>query len=157
MRAIRHCPSLTTITAVLVIAGGLGGCRSVHFPAPPPSARLVAQPGSGAREVVLTRLGAQRIGVATTLVRRPAPPPARRLAPAAGVLVSASAIVYDPSGRTLIFTSPSALHYLERPVQVARFLGSEVMLSRGPGPGVRVVSVGAEELFGVQSGVLAQT
>jgi multidrug efflux pump subunit AcrA (membrane-fusion protein) len=135
---------------MLAVATALGGCGSARTPAPPPSARLVSQPGSHTREIVLTPLGAQRIGLVTTAVRRPAPAPG-------GVLVPASAIVYDPTGRTLIFTSPSPLHYLERPVQVARFLGPLVMLDRGPGPGARVVSVGAEELFGVQSGVLAQT
>jgi hypothetical protein len=42
-------------------------------------------------------------------------------------------------------------------VTVDHIAGSSAYLVKGPKPGARVVSVGAEELFGVQSGVLAQT
>jgi hypothetical protein len=40
---------------------------------------------------------------------------------------------------------------------VARIDGDSVYLLKGPRPGARVVSVGAEELLGVETGVLAQT
>jgi hypothetical protein len=178
---------LFTILAAVLSAGVLSSCGGQAASAPPVTARLISHAGSASGEIVLTALGAQRIGVVTTSVRRPPAPPAppsppvttplhRTLtalhaaaaaataptpAPApprpAGVLVPASAIVYDPTGRTLLFTSPAPLRYVQQVVDVERFEGGEVLLRHGPSAGTAVVSVGAEELFGVQSGVLAQT
>ncbi len=125
----------------------LAGCGSSNPVPPPAAARLVAQRGVPNGVIVLSALGAQRIGLTTTATR-----PARR-----DVLVPASAIVYDPSGRPLTFVRRAPLQFTEQPVVVDRFLGGEVLLRRGPAAGAQVVSVGAEELFGVQSGVLAQT
>jgi hypothetical protein len=43
------------------------------------------------------------------------------------------------------------------PVTVAHIDGGTAYLQKGPSPGAQVVSTGAEELYGVQTGVLGQT
>lgn len=144
---------LTAATAAAGLAVAAGGCGSSNRGAGPgtPTSRLVRVPGSPAGKIILTATGAERIGVQTVSARR-AP-----AAAGAGVTVPASSIVYDPSGRTFAFTESAPLTYSEVRVSVDHFGGAVVYLRRGPKPGSRVVTVGAQELLGVQTGVLDQT
>jgi hypothetical protein len=137
------------VPAGLLAATALAGCGSSAAPEPPTAAHLIRSAARPHGVIVLSALGAQRIGLSTATVH----PGARR----AGVLVPASAIVYDPDGRPLTFLRLSPLHFAEQPVDLARFSGGVAVLRHGPRPGTQVVSVGAEELLGVQSGVLEQT
>jgi hypothetical protein len=95
--------------------------------------------------VVLTPLGAQRIGIQT--------------APAAGgkqVRVPFRALLYEPDGRTVVYTKTAADAYTRQFVTVADITGDQVLISQGLAAGARVVTVGAEELLGVQDGVGAE-
>jgi hypothetical protein len=131
--------------------------------------------------VVLSQLGAQRIGVQTAKVQtvpapKPPPPvvkttvvggvkhttttPAPTPTVPAGspsVIVPYAAIVYSPAGQAYVFTSTRQLTYVEVPVTIDHISGNSAYLVKGPKAGAQIVTVGAEELFGVQSGVLAQT
>jgi hypothetical protein len=177
MRLIKG--SLLTLVAPVAIV--LAGCGASSSPNIPTSGRHVAVTGSKVGHVVLSPLGAQRIGVQTErtqAVATPKPPPPivktkivagvrhtiTTPAPAppnpagkARVIVPYSAVVYDPSGHTYAFANTGPLTYVEVPVTVDHISGNSAYLVKGPKPGVKVVSVGAEELYGVQSGVLAQT
>jgi hypothetical protein len=73
------------------------------------------------------------------------------------VVIPPAAIVYDPSGRTYAFVSPAPLTFVEVPVVIDHIAGDSAYLLRGPRTGAKVVTVGAEELLGVQTGVLAQS
>jgi hypothetical protein len=132
-------------------------------------------------QVVLSPVGAQRIGVQTERTQAvpvpKAPPPIVKIKIVAGVkhtittpapappnpagkatvIIPYSAVVYDPSGQTYAFTNTGPLTYVEVPVTVDHISGNSAYLVKGPKPGVKVVSVGAEEIYGVQTGVLAQT
>ena len=124
-------------------------------------------------QIILTRLGAERIGLQTSRVHAiPAPPPIVQTKVVAGikrvitipvpkpsstVTVPYSSVIYDPSGKIYVFTNIRPLTYVEVPIIVDHVSGSSAYLKMGPKPGARVVSVGAEELYGVQTGVLAQT
>jgi hypothetical protein len=179
-----HANRLVGIALALLVAALLASCGSASDHAIAPSERVVPLAGSSAGQIVLSAAGAQRIGIQTTAARSvpatpapPAPPPATKLVHRAGLIVKVTvpapkpkptpsplraivpvgAVVYDPSGKTYVFTSPGALKYTEVPVSVDHFAGNSVYLRTGPGPGTAVVTVGAEELFGVQTGVLAQT
>ena len=77
--------------------------------------------------------------------------------PSASVIVPYSALVYDPSGKTYVFMQRSPLTFVEVPATVDKIAGDSAYLTRGPTAGAAVVTVGAEELYGVQTGVLAQT
>ena len=137
--------------AAIVIALGVAvpGCGSSRTPSIPASGRLVNATPTSPGEVILTKLGATRIGVQTAAVR--AAPTAERVA------IPYSAVIYDPSGKTYVFTNVRPLTYVEVPITVEHISGNSAYLSTGPNPGAKVVSVGAEELYGVQTGVLAQT
>ena len=134
-------------TAVAALAAALGGCGGGSHPAPsPPAARLEHSPGGS--KIVLTPLGAQRIGLATARARKARGPAST---------IPLGAIIYDPSGKTYAFVAAGRLTYVEVPVRVDRIDGNVAYLFKGPHPGARVVSTGAEELYGVQTGVLGQT
>ena len=159
--------------AALVLGIAVAGCGTQQDASIAPSARLVGATGSSAGQIILSQLGKEHLGLQTAAVKAvptPAPietttvvggvkhttsTPAPR--PSASVIVPYSALVYDPSGKTYVFTQRSPLTYTEVPATVDRIDGDSAYLSVGPKAGDAVVTVGAEELYGVQSGVLAQT
>jgi len=145
------------LTTIAITAGvALAGCGGSSGPSIPVSAKLESAPGSKTGQIVLSPLGAQRIGVQTgRTVALPTPrhPAARQ----ARVVIPYSAVVYDPSGVTYAFARVAPLRYQEVPITIDRIVGNSAYLVSGPKPGTAVVSVGAEELYGVQTGVLAQT
>ena len=101
---------------------------------------------NGALSVVLTPLGAQRAGIQTAVAGTAAQSRA---------VVPDSALLYQPDGSSVIYAVTGPLTYTLTTVGVASIQGSQVYL---PGsPGATVVTVGAEELLGVQDGVGVQT
>jgi hypothetical protein len=137
------------LAAIAVIAGAaLAGCGSSGAPKINASGMLVNQSATSPGQIILTQVGADRIGVRTA--------PARTGNPAS-VVIPYSAVVYDPSGKTYAFTNPRPLTYVEVPISIDHISGDSVYLRRGPKAGAHVVTVGAEELYGVQTGVLAQS
>jgi hypothetical protein len=159
----------TAVSAGALVALALAACGSSHTTHLAPAARLITSPGSSSSRIVLSAVGAQRIGLATGTaqkVRVPAPAPktrhhkTRTTHQASGtstVVIPASAVVYDPSGKTYAFVATGRLTFTEVPVVVNSIDGNSAYLRSGPRAGAKVVSTGAEELYGVQTGVLGQT
>jgi len=138
------------LTALLLFGAlGLSACGSSATPRIPASATVQQAAGSFAGRIVLTRVGAQRIGIQTGVVK---PVPG-----APTVIIPYSSVIYAPDGSTYAFTNPSPLVFTEVPITIDNITGSSAYLLKGPPAGTRVVTVGAEELFGVQTGVLPQT
>jgi hypothetical protein len=198
-------PRKSLATCALVLIGVIvAGCGAAKAPTVPASATIEHPAGYPTGVIVLTALGAQRIGLETAravAVPAPKPPPpppppphptkttttsktttsskttttskttssstttaaktttapVSHPASAATVIIPYSSIVYDPSGATYAFVGTGSLSYEETPIVVDHISGNSAYLLKGPRPGAVVVSVGAEELYGVQTGVLAQT
>jgi hypothetical protein len=136
--------------AIIVAAAALAaltGCGSSSAPDQPPQARMASAGPHGALSVVLTPLGAQRVGVQTAAVA------------AAGrgqTVIPYSALLYQPDGASVVYTVTGPLTYTLATVGVASMQGSQVYLT-GLAPGTVVVTVGGEELLGVQDGVGVET
>ena len=96
--------------------------------------------------VEFTPEGAKRTGLRTEVVERTG----RR------VSVPYAALLYDPEGKTYVYTSPKELHYVKAEVRVARVESGRVVLARGPPPGTRVVTTGAAEVYGTELEVPAK-
>jgi hypothetical protein len=96
--------------------------------------------------VEFTPEGAKRTGLRTEAVERTG----RR------VSVPYAALLYDPEGKTYVYTSPKELHYVKAEVRVARIESGRVVLARGPPPGSRVVTTGAAEVYGTELEVPAK-
>ena len=136
--------------AAVIAAAALAGCSSTTSAtggAPPPAAQLERTGPHGALSVVLTRLGAQRAGIQTATAAT---------AGQGRAVVPVSALLYQPDGSTVIYTVTAPLTYTLAAVGVASIQGDQVVLT-GLAPGTTVVTVGGEELLGVQDGVGVQT
>jgi predicted small lipoprotein YifL len=139
------------VALMVVIGAALAGCGSSGEPLIPPSSKLVPVRGNPAGKIVLTAQGAQHLGLETASVRGVAAPAAAK------TVIPFVSVVYAPSGQTYAFTSQGPLTFTEVPIKIDRISGDAVYLLKGPQAGSKVVTVGAEELFGVQTGVLDQT
>ena len=88
------------------------------------------------QRVKFTAEGARRVDLQTASVRRN--------------VVPYAALIYDPEGKTFVYTSPKPLEYLREEVKVDRIDGDRVLVSRGPPAGTEVVTVGAAEVYGTE-------
>ena len=136
---------------VVIAVAALAGCHTTTTPAdaagPPPPARMERTGPNGALSVVLTQLGAQRTGIQTAVAGTAAQGRA---------VVPDSALLYQPDGSSVIYAMTGPLTYTLATVGVASIQDSQVYLT-GVKPGTTVVTVGGEELLGVQDGVGVQT
>jgi hypothetical protein len=133
---------------IIIAVAALAGCNRTSVAAgPPPPAHVTAGP-HGAVSVVLTPLAAQRVGIQTVV--------AVSASRGSQAVVPYSALLYQPNGDSAIYAVSGPLTYTLVPVAVARILGNQVYLT-GLHPGTTVVTVGGEELLGVQDGVGVQT
>jgi hypothetical protein len=128
----------------VVVAGlPLAGCSEVESESStgyePAKLKAVNEHGDLQR-VIFTAEGARRIGLRTARVRRSA----KR------TVVPYTALLYDPEGKTYVYTSPRALVYVRAEVQVRRIDGARALLSDGPPAGTEVVTVGATEVYGTE-------
>lgn len=110
-------------------------------------ARLETVGGTDKLRVIMTAEAAERLGIQTAAVRDA---PKRD---SAETLISHAALFYGPTGETWTYTNPEPLTFERAPVEVARIKGNSVFLSDGPPSGTEVVTRGAAELFGVETGV----
>ena len=133
---------------IIIAVAALAGCNRTSVAAgPPPPAHVTPGP-HGAVSVVLTPLAAQRVGIQTAV--------AVSASRGRQAVVPYSALLYQPNGDSAIYAVSGPLTYTLVPVAVARILGNQVYLT-GLHPGTTVVTVGGEELLGVQDGVGVQT
>ena len=61
-----------------------------------------------------------------------------------------SALIYDPQGRTWVYTSPEPRTFVRQEVIVDFIDGDLVVLTEGPPLGTVVASVGVAELYGTE-------
>ena len=85
----------------------------------------------------------QRVLVQLTLVGSSMP---RKLIPHA-------ALLYDAHGDTWVYTNPAPLVFVRQHISINYIEGDRVVLFAGPTAGTAVVTVGAAELYGAETGV----
>jgi hypothetical protein len=128
---------------------GMSACGSGSEPAPAAPDRVEPIAGSPFKRVVLTAQAVQRIGIQTVSVKRVRLGPRRGL----GTLIPYAALIYDNQGRSFAYTQPRPLQYVRHAIVIDHIGGDQVFLRSGPSPGTRVVTTGAEELYGAELGV----
>jgi multidrug efflux pump subunit AcrA (membrane-fusion protein) len=137
------------VGAAVAATAGLAGCASpASSAAQSPTSELVTLPGTATPSVVLTALGARRIGLETAPVSA---------GPGGAATFPYAALLYEPSGQTAVYVSTGTLTYTRHFVKVDAINGGQVTVTSGVTPGERVVTDGAEELLGVQNGVGEET
>ena len=129
---------------LVVVSMTIAACGS---PASKPAAEAAVTvdkiDGSDLKKLTLSEHAAQRLGLTTTEVA----------ASGAETTVPYSAILYDKAGATWAYTNPEGLVFVRAEVTVDRVTQGVAYLDAGPDPGTKVVTVGAAELWGVETGV----
>jgi hypothetical protein len=74
-------------------------------------------------------------------------------APAGQLTVPYAAVIYTAEGKTLVYSSPEPLVFVQYPITIERIDEDTAVLSAGPPAGTPVVTVGAAELAGIEFGV----
>jgi hypothetical protein len=133
--------------AALLLAAGLGlaGCgSSAGAETSPTEVASVSSPdGDGPAVVTLAQAAAKRLDIRTTPVT----------AVSGGAVVPYSALVYEPDGSTWVYLQMKELTYRRAAVTVSTIVDDQVTVSSGPQAGTQVVSQGAAELVGVETGI----
>ena len=101
-------------------------------------------------KVILTEKAAERVGIETALVADAA---AVREGSAGTRTVPYAAVLYDAKGNVFVYTNPEGLTYVRAPITVDYIEGDLAVLSDGPSSGTAVVTVGAAELYGAETGI----
>jgi hypothetical protein len=142
-------PPFGRALAVLMVAAAVAACGQAPAVVQPKveAVTVEAIPGSDLERLTLSEHAAKRLGVQTTPV---AAGPAGQ---ASRTSVPYSAIVYDAAGATWMYTSPNPLVFVRHEVVVDRVTADQAFLSAGPAIGTPVVTVGAAELWGIETGV----
>jgi hypothetical protein len=68
-------------------------------------------------------------------------------------IVPFAAVLYDTHGETWVYTNPEPLTYVRAPITVDYIEGDLAVLTEGPPAGTEVVTAGASELSGAESGI----
>ena len=100
--------------------------------------------GSALSRVTLTERAIERIALETTKVSE------RELNGSMHRVVPYSSLIYDPQGRTWVYTSPQPRTFVRAEVSVHRIEGGSVYLNSGPEVGTVVASVGVAEVYGAE-------
>ena len=134
--------------AALLVAGGLtvAGCGASAQGAPSPPdevASVHTPPGGGPGIITLSQAAHDRLAVETAVVA----------AGPAGLGIPYAAVVYEPDGTAWVYAQADPLTYQRAPITITGITGDQVTLAAGPPPGTLVVSQGAAELVGVETGI----
>lgn len=134
------------MTGLLLIAGLLlSACASVaeeeealHEPA-----TLEPIEGSDVSRLTLTEEAVVRLDIEVDPV----------LATGSATTIPYAAVFYTATGDTWTYTNPEPLTFVRVPIVVDHIRGDDVFLSDGPLSGMDVVTQGAAELYGTETGV----
>jgi len=150
------------VAALIAASLGLAGCdgtaSSTTGSGKVSPAKVEAIPGQAVKKVMLTEQAAKRIGVVTVAVAAaPASLLPRGSTPGPSTTtVPYSAVVYDPNGKTWVYTVPEPLTYVREEVVVVTVggpQGTDAVLSAGPPVGTTVVKTAVIELYGAELGI----
>jgi hypothetical protein len=127
---------------IAAVASAATGCKEVEE-----VAATVHQPaaveevdGLDVKRVTFDEVAADQVALRTAPVVRTA----------TGTAVPYAAVIYDQQGASWVYAVVEPRTYLRQQIVVDRIDGQRVRLREGPRPGVRVVTVGATEVYGAE-------
>jgi len=151
---MRHHGGRWMIVALIVACLGAAACTESSVAGTDKNKAepaTVEQVSPNEARLTLTEDAARRLDLKTgtitqTQVTRDGKTTKRRVIPYA-------AVIYDPEGKTSAYTSPEPLKYVRQAISIDFIDGDRAVLTDGPPDGTAVVTVGAAELYGVETGV----
>jgi hypothetical protein len=138
-------PSSLWIWMILIFASGLllSACGGVTSEASVPAPAKVEADG----RITLTEMASERLGLQT------APISEAEVGGRMQKVAPYAAVVYGQHGETWVYASSEPLVFTHQPVTIGDIEGDVAVLLEGPPVGTEVVTAGAAELFGVESGL----
>ncbi len=134
---------LLAFVAPLAIALASSACSADLAPSAEAPAEVEEIEGSELSRITLSAHAAERLGIATSAV-----------AEADDLLaVPYAAVLYDAGGKTWVYASPEENVFIRDEIVVDRIDGELAYLADGPPVGTEVVTTGAAELYGTETGV----
>jgi hypothetical protein len=132
------------IVLVLVMAGlALSACKQEEEEGIDEPAKVEQIGSSEISKVTLESKAAERLDVHTASVTKQGGQKA----------IPYDAVLYDAEGATYVYVSPEEFVYQRAPIEVKRINGDVATLSKGPSVGTKVVTVGAQQIYGAEFGV----
>lgn len=100
-------------------------------------------PGSELSRITLSAKAVERLGIDTAAV----------VEDGAQLTLPYAAVLYDSEGRTWAYATPAENVFVRHEIVVDRVEGDVAFVADGPPAGTEVVTTGAAELFGTETGV----
>jgi hypothetical protein len=147
---MQHLKRLLVIIVLTVIALQLAACGADESPAKEEPAYVEEVEGSEFNRVTLTQKALERLGIQTQPVREEEMDGGKQM------VVPYSAVIYGLNGETWAYIrnpGSGSLTFVRQPITVDRIEGGLAFLADGPPTGTEVVSVGAQMLYGTDTGV----
>ena len=142
MSSRRTCGAAALLVAAGLALAGCGGSAGAETT--PAEVASVDSPSDGGPGIVtLAESAAKRLVLQTSAVAG---------TPGA-LVVPYSSVVYEPDGSSWVYVQTKPLTYQRAPITISGISGEQVTLTAGPDPGTEVVSQGAPELVGVETGI----
>jgi hypothetical protein len=147
---MRRSRRLLTAAGLLVVGLQLSACTQEAAEADSglaEPAKVEQVEGSEVSRLTLTTKAAERLGIQTKPVLTGTVAGRQRS------VIPYGAILYDANGDTWVYVTSEPLTYVRERVSVAFIEGDQAVLDDGPPEGSAVVTVGAAELYGTETGV----
>ena len=138
------------MAVVLVAVSGLSAACSEDKVEEVVESAASAKTVDGVVRITVSERAFERLGIKSTAVASAPPTAAQRTISSA---VPYSAVMYTSTGETFVYTSTEPRVFVHVPIAVVQIGGATAFLSQGPPVGTNVVTVGAPELYGVESGL----
>jgi hypothetical protein len=133
---------LAAVCLVLITAAfALSACGSPAAEEGEEGATVTPIKGTDTNLVTLSKEASETLGIKTIAIKKEG---GREVLPD-------SALVYAADGHTFTYSSPKPNQYVRAAITVDRIDGGKVILKKGPPAGTNVVTVGSQELFGVEN------
>jgi hypothetical protein len=147
---MKHLKRSLVIIVLIIVALQLAACGSEEGPAKEEPAYVEEVEGSEFNLVTLTEKAAERLGIQTEPARE------EEMDGAMKTVLPYSAVIYGLRGETWAYIrNPGAdsLTFVRHPITVDYIDGGLAVLADGPSAGTEVVTVGAQMLYGTDTGV----
>ena len=147
---MRHSKRWLAILGLLVALPQLSACTQTAAEGTSGEEPATVEHVEGSEDVsrlTLTPKAVERLGIQTTPLRE------EKVAGKQRKVVPYGAVLYDADGKTSVYVTSAPNVYVREPITVELIEGDRAILSAGPAVGTVVVSVGAAELYGTETGV----
>jgi len=147
---MRHSKRWLAVLGLLIAIPQLSACTQTSAEATSGAEPAKVEHVEGSEDVsrlTLTPKAVERLGIQTTPLSEATVAGKKRK------IVPYGAVLYDADGKTSVYVSSAPNTYVRESITVEFIEGDRAVLTAGPAAGTAIVTVGAAELYGTETGV----